>query len=90
MVTRILKPCPVTTSRSLLYNHQREQRLIKLASEAIECSYLGIGGILEPVDMPFNMGVDLVEGGIREFVDGTDGPAFLERELVGLGVDGYW
>ena len=29
-------------------------------------------------------------GGIREFVDDTDGPAFLERELVGLGVDGYW
>ena len=28
--------------------------------------------------------------GIREFVDDTDGPAFLEKELVGLGVDGYW
>ena len=30
-----------------------------------------------------------VGGGIREFVNDTDGPAFLERELVGLGVDGY-
>ena len=32
---------------------------------------------------------DMVRGGMREFVDDTDGPAFLERELVGLGVDGY-
>ena len=32
---------------------------------------------------------DVVEGGIREFVNNTDGPAFLERELVGLAVDGY-
>ena len=31
----------------------------------------------------------MVRGGIREFVNDTDGPAFLERELVGLGVDGY-
>ena len=28
-------------------------------------------------------------GGFREFVKDTDGPAFLERELMGLGVDGY-
>ena len=33
---------------------------------------------------------DVVGGGIREFVDDTDGPAFMEMELVGLGVDGYW
>ena len=26
----------------------------------------------------------MVEGGIREFVDDTDRPAFLERELVGV------
>jgi hypothetical protein len=37
----------------------------------------------------FILAVDMVGGGIREFVDDTDGPAFLERELVGLGVDGY-
>ena len=30
----------------------------------------------------------MVGGGIREFVDDTDGPAFLERELLGLGVMG--
>ena len=26
---------------------------------------------------------------IREFVNDADGPAFLERELMGLCVDGY-
>ena len=31
----------------------------------------------------------MVGGGIREFVNDTDEPAFLERELMGLGVDGY-
>ena len=38
----------------------------------------------------FVLVVDVIRGGIREFVDDTDGPAFLERELVGLGVDRYW
>ena len=33
---------------------------------------------------------DMVGGGIREFVSDTDRPALLERELMGLGVDGYW
>ena len=28
-------------------------------------------------------------GGLREFMNDADGPAFLERELVGLGVDVY-
>ena len=36
----------------------------------------------------FVLAADVVGGG-REFVDDTDGPAFLDRELVGLGVDGY-
>ena len=31
----------------------------------------------------------MVRGGIWEFMNNADGPAFLERELVGLGVDGY-
>ena len=31
----------------------------------------------------------MVGSGIWEFMDNADGPAFLERELVGLGVDGY-
>ena len=37
----------------------------------------------------FILAADVVVSGIREFVDDTDVPAFLERELVGLGVDGY-
>ena len=37
----------------------------------------------------FMLVADMVGGGIREFVNNTDRPAFLERELVGLGVDGY-
>ena len=27
-------------------------------------------------------------GGFQEFVNDTDGPTFLERELIELGVDG--
>ena len=37
----------------------------------------------------FMLAVDVVGGGIREFMNNADGPPFLERELVGLGVDGY-
>ena len=37
----------------------------------------------------FMLAVDMVGVGIWEFVNNTDGPAFLERELMGLGVDGY-
>ena len=39
------------------------------------------------------LAADVVGGGIREFMNefmnNADGPAFLERELVGLGVGGY-
>ena len=35
----------------------------------------------------FKLAVDMVGGGIGEFVN--DGPAFMERELMGFGVDGY-
>ena len=38
----------------------------------------------------FTSVVGMVEGGIWEFMNDTDGPAFMERELVGLGVNGYW
>ena len=38
----------------------------------------------------FILAADIIMGGIWEFVNDTDGPAFLERELMGLGVDGYW
>ena len=35
------------------------------------------------------LAADVVGGSVRKFVYDTYGPAFLERELVGLGVDGY-
>ena len=37
----------------------------------------------------FMLAADVIGGSIRKFVYDVDGPAFLERELVGLGVDGY-
>ena len=37
----------------------------------------------------FKLVADLVGGGIREFVNDVDIPGSLERELMGLGVDGY-
>jgi hypothetical protein len=37
----------------------------------------------------FNLVVDMVKDGIKECVNDIDGPAFLERELMGLGMDGY-
>ena len=37
----------------------------------------------------FILAVNTVGGSIREFVNDTDGPVFLESELMGLGVDGY-
>ena len=36
----------------------------------------------------FELVVDKLGGGIREFVNDADRPAFLERELMGFGVDG--
>ena len=50
--------------------------------------------ILENFGLKYNAISDwwwtFVRGGTREFVNDTGGPAFLERELMGLGVDGYW
>ena len=40
--------------------------------------------------MQFHVGGGRGRVGIREFVNNMDEPVFLERELVGLGVDGYW
>ena len=36
----------------------------------------------------FMLAANVVRGGIWEFVNDTDGPAFLEKELMGLDVDG--
>ena len=35
------------------------------------------------------LATNVVGGGISEFVNDMDGPAFLERELMGLEVDEY-
>ena len=35
------------------------------------------------------LAADVVGGGIQEFMNNVDGPAFLESELMGLGVNGY-
>ena len=35
------------------------------------------------------LAADVVGGSIWEFMYNADRPAFLEQELVGLGVDGY-
>ena len=45
--------------------------------------------MLISVDMPFHIGGRYGWGGIQEFVNDADRPAFLERELMGLGMDGY-
>ena len=37
----------------------------------------------------FKLVADIVRDGFREFVSDANRPAFLERELMGLGVDGY-
>jgi hypothetical protein len=37
----------------------------------------------------FILAANVVGGVIWEFMHNADGPAFLEREFVGLGVDGY-
>ena len=37
----------------------------------------------------FKLATDMVRGGIQKFVNDTDKPAFLKREVMGLGVDGY-
>ena len=37
----------------------------------------------------FELAAVMIEGGIWEIVNDADGQAFLERELMGLVVDGY-
>ena len=37
----------------------------------------------------FELVVDMVGDGIREFVNYVNGPAFLEKGLMGFGVGGY-
>ena len=45
-------------------------------------------GLTDELRSHFKLAVDMVRGGIREFVNDTDGPAFLESQLMGLAMDG--
>ena len=51
---------------------------------------LELAGFQNELIRRFMLAADVVRGGIREFMNNADGPAFLKRELVGLGVDGNW
>ena len=48
-----------------------------------------LAGFLNQLICRFTLVVDKVGGGMQEFVNNMNGPAFLERELVELNVDGY-
>ena len=47
-----------------------------------------LSGLKNKLVCHFELAADMVGAGIREFVNDVDGPAFLERELKGFGVDG--
>ena len=49
----------------------------------------GGGGYQKTIRIEVQVDEDIVRGSIREFVNNADGPAFLERTLMGLGVDEY-
>ena len=51
---------------------------------------LGDSGLKDKLMYCSKLATDMVRGGIQKFVNDTDEPAFLERKLMGLGVDGYW
>ena len=44
-------------------------------------------GLKDKLACCFKLMVDMVTGGIREFVYDMDGTAFLKKKLVGFGVD---
>ena len=48
-----------------------------------------VSGLKYKLICRLKLAVDMVRNGLQEFVNDTDGTAFLERELMGLGVGGY-
>ena len=50
----------------------------------------GVSGLEDGLVCSFKLAVDVVRGGVRQFVYDTDRPAFFERDLVGLSVDSNW
>ena len=53
----------------------------------VDTEYLS--GLKNRLVRSFELVADMVRGGIREFVNDADNPAFLERKLMGFGVGGY-
>ena len=49
-----------------------------------------VSGLEDKLACSFELAMDVVWGGVRQFVYDTDRPAFLERVLVGLSVDSNW
>ena len=49
-----------------------------------------LAGCKDKLICHFKLAADMVRCGIREFVNAMGRPAFLERELMRLDVDGYW
>ena len=47
-----------------------------------------LGGLQNELIHHFMLAADVIGGGIWEFMNKADKPAFLKRELVRLGVDG--
>ena len=52
-------------------------------------SYLETAGLKYKLICCFKLAAGMVGDVIREFMNEADRPAFLERELMGLGVDIY-
>ena len=48
-----------------------------------------LAGFTDKLICSFILAEDMVGDDIRKFFNDTNGPAFPERELMGLGVDGY-
>ena len=46
-------------------------------------------GLKEKLVCHFKLAADIVRGGIKKFVNDVNKPAFLEKELMRLRVDGH-
>ena len=70
-----------------------DEMVSKVEGGRVRLSYVDtweLAGLQNELICRFILVVDMAGGGIWKFVNDMDRPAFLERELVGLGVDGYW
>ena len=58
-------------------------------SEVIDVDNGRLSGLKYKLICHFKLMADMIGGGIQEIVNDMDGPAFLERGLIGLNVDRY-